>query len=132
MFFLRFSLTHKALQLSFQFFFLFFLPFLFSGRTAKSFLANVLTLVIERTCDQELTHSFDTSKNISVKTVPVVVIFDACGTLRILCTVTSIHSIQKRTRNSQNQPPETRKQVIQIASRSDGRRFKGQNREKSS
>ena len=40
-------------------------------------------------------------KNPSVKSVPQVVICDVCGTWHGLCTVTSIHSIQKSTRNSQ-------------------------------
>ena len=51
-------------------FFLFFLLVIFSGWTVKSFLEKVLTLVIKKTCDQDLTHSLDTPKNISVKTVP--------------------------------------------------------------
>ena len=51
-------------------FFLFFLLVIFSGWTVKSFLGKVLTLVIKKTCDQDLTHSLDTPKNISVKTVP--------------------------------------------------------------
>ena len=64
--------------LVFSFFFFFF--FTFSGGTAKSFLANVLTIVMKKTCDQDLTHFLDTPKHISVKIVPQVVIRDACGT----------------------------------------------------
>ena len=56
---LRLRLTQKALQWPFYFFFLFFLLYTFSGRTPESFLANVLTLVIEEACDQHLTHSLD-------------------------------------------------------------------------
>ena len=52
-------------------------------------------------CDQDLTHSLDTLKSFSVKSVPQVVIWDACDTWHALNTVTSIHSIQKSTRNSQ-------------------------------
>ena len=82
-------------------FFLFFLLVNFSGRTAKSFLVNVLSWVIKKACDQGLTHSLDTLKSFSVKIVPEVVVRDACGTWHGLCTVTSIHSIRKNTRNSQ-------------------------------
>ena len=59
-------------------FFLFFLFVTFSGRTAKSLLANVL--VIKKTCDQDLTHSLDTRKYISVIIVPEVAIRDTCDT----------------------------------------------------
>ena len=77
-------------------FFSFFLFIPFSGRNA-----NVLRLVIKKRCDQDLTHSSDTPKNISLNIVPEVVLSDAFGTWHSLCTVTSIHSIQKTTRNSQ-------------------------------
>ena len=50
-------------------FFLFFLLVTFSGRAAENVLANVLRLVIKETCDQDLAHSLDTSRNISVKIV---------------------------------------------------------------
>ena len=40
----------------------FFLPVQFSGRIAKSFLGNVLTLVIKEAWDQDLSHSLDTPK----------------------------------------------------------------------
>ena len=50
------------------------------SRIAKRFLANILKLVIKKAFDQDLTHSLDTPKNISVKAVPQVVIRDACGT----------------------------------------------------
>ena len=45
--------------------------------------------------------SLDTLKSLSVKSVPQVVIRDACGTWHALYTVTSIHSIQNSTTNSQ-------------------------------
>ena len=75
-------------------FFSFFLLVIFSGRIAKNFLVNVLS------CDQDLTHSIDTLKLRSVRIFPEVVIRDPCDTWHGLCTVTSIHSIQKSTRNS--------------------------------
>ena len=53
----------------------------FSGRTAKSFLANILTLVVKKTYDQDLNYSLATPNYISVKIVPEVVIREACGTL---------------------------------------------------
>ena len=110
---LRLHLTQKALQLPFEFFFLFvFLLVTFFERTAKSFLANALSLVIKKPCDQDLTHSLDTPKCISVKIVPQVVNCDAYGTWYSLCTVTSIYSIQKHTRDFQNRPPETRRRVL--------------------
>ena len=40
----------------------FFLPVKFSGRIAKSFLGNVLTLVIKEAWEQDLSHSLDTPK----------------------------------------------------------------------
>ena len=52
-------------------------------------------LIIKKKCDQDLTYSRDTSKNISVKNFPQVVIRDACGTWHSLCTVSNIHSMQK-------------------------------------
>ena len=58
----------------------FFLLVTFSGRTSKSFLGIVLTLVITKTCDQDLTHSSGTSKHISTEIVPQVVICGMCGT----------------------------------------------------
>ena len=58
----------------------FFLLVTFSGRTVKSFLTKVLRLVIKKACDQDLTHSLDTPRNISVKTFSQVVIRNACGT----------------------------------------------------
>ena len=95
----------------------------------KLFRVIVLIFVIKKTCDQDLAHSLDTTMHIFIKIVPEVVIHDACGTWHGLCTVTSIYNVQKSTRNCQNRPPETRKQVILTV---DGRRFKAQNREKSS
>ena len=88
----------------------------------QSLWTNILGLVIRKLCDQDLAHSLDISKIISIKTVSQFVIHDACGTWHGFCTVTSIHSIQKSTRNSQK----LGNKLV------DGIRFKGQNREKSS
>ena len=55
-------------------------PAQFSGRTTKSFLANVLRLVIKKACDQDLTHFLDTFKNISINFFPQVAIRDLSGT----------------------------------------------------
>ena len=60
------------------FFFSFFVTF--SGQTAKSFLANDLSLVIKKMCDLNLTHSLDTPKYISVKIVPQSLIFNRSAT----------------------------------------------------
>ena len=57
--------------------------------------------MIKKTCDQYLTHALDTLKSLSIKIVAQVVICEACCTWYCLCTVTSIHSIQKSTQNSQ-------------------------------
>ena len=85
----------------------------------------------KKTCDQDLTHSLDTLKYISVKIVMKGVIRNTCGTWYALCTVTSIYSIQRNTRNFQkNRPPGQKlgnKLYWQLV---DDRRFKGQNREK--
>ena len=53
---------------------------------------------------------------------------------RLICTVTSMHSVQKSTRNCQNRPPKTRKKVIRMynSSRWQKIRCNGQNRQKSS
>ena len=58
-----------------------------------------------------------TPKHILVKIVPGVVIRDACGTWHGLCTVTSIHSIQKAQETARTDGHKTRKQVIQTTSR---------------
>ena len=61
----------------------YFFPLLisFSRQTAKTFWANILTLVIKKACEQDLTHSLDTPKNIFIKIVSeVVIIRDTCGT----------------------------------------------------
>ena len=100
-YFFAFAFNAKSFAIAIRAFFYFFLLVTFSGRTAKSFLANVLTLLIKKACDQDLNHSLDTSRNISRKIVPQIVIRDACGTWHMLLTVTSIHSIQKNLRNSQ-------------------------------
>ena len=121
---IAFAFNAKSFAIGILVFFCFLsLPVHFSGRTAKSFLVNVLRLVIKKACGQDLTHSLDTPKNIFVKIVPEVVIRDACGTWHGFCMVTSIYSIQKSTRNSQNSETS---QLI------DDRRFKGPNRQKSS
>ena len=62
---------------------------------------NVLKLVIRKTYDQDLAHSLDTPKNISVKVISQAVITNTCGKWHSLFTVTSIRSIQKPTRNLQ-------------------------------
>ena len=74
---LRLRVTQNGLQLPL---FFFLIPNAVFGRTAKRFLAGVLELVTLEACDQNLTHSLDTPKNISVKIVPQVVIRDAFGT----------------------------------------------------
>ena len=60
--------------------FLFFLLVSFSGRTSKSVFVNVLTLVTKKACDQYLTHSLHTLKNIFLEIIPQVVVHGACGT----------------------------------------------------
>ena len=50
------------------------------GRTSLSLLAKVFSQIIKELCNQDLTHSFDKLKSLSVKSVPQVVIRDACGT----------------------------------------------------
>ena len=100
-YFFPFAFNAKSFSIAILAFLNFFLLVTFSGRTAKSFLANVLTLLIKKACDQDLNHSLDTSRNISRKIVPQIVIRDKCGTWHMLWTVTSIHSIQKNLRNSQ-------------------------------
>ena len=96
-----FALSAKSFAITVLVFFLFFFLVTFSGRTAKKFLANLLTF-INKTCDQDLNHSLDTPKHISVKIVPAVVIRDARDTWHGLCTVTRIDSHQKSTRTCQN------------------------------
>ena len=70
----------KALQISFFFFFFFSLSSVFLDSLPKVFLAKVLRLVTKEVCDQDLTHSLDTPKNIFVKMVPEIVIHDVYGT----------------------------------------------------
>ena len=72
--------TQKALQLPFFFVLLYFYLLSIFGETVKSFLANVLALVIKKACDQDLTHSLGRPKGIFVNIFPKVVIRDACGT----------------------------------------------------
>ena len=90
--------TQKALQLSF-YFFLFFpsrqffwtdYQKLFSQRFIKSYQESVRS-----------TSGLIPWTHYSVKVVSQVVVYDACGTLHGLCTVTCFHSIQKSTTNSQ-------------------------------
>ena len=93
--FFRLRLTQKLLVIAIL---VFFLLVQFSGWTTKSFLANVLRLVIKKECDWDLTYSLDIPKNISVKHFPQVVIRDACTMRRLWhgsCMVTSIHIMQK-------------------------------------
>ena len=73
-------------------------------------------------CDQDLIHSLDTLKSLSVKVDSEIVIRDACGRWNSLHTVPSVHSIQKK-----------KKKTVRNSERSysvDGRRFKRQNRKK--
>ena len=65
-------------------FFLFLILSVVFGRTDKNFLANILTLVTTEVCDQDLTHSFNTPKNVSVKIVSQVVIRDAFTASKIV------------------------------------------------
>ena len=84
------------------------LPFLFSSslslscqcfwRKCQKFFREVLRSVTKEACDQDMTYSLYTPKNISVRIVPRLVIGDACGTWYDLFAVTSIHSIQKSTK----------------------------------
>ena len=79
-FLLRLHVTQNALQLAFFFFFSLFLVLFLDG-LAKVFLANVLRLFTTEVCDQDLIHSLNTSKYISVKiALQVVIRDDACGT----------------------------------------------------
>ena len=66
-------------------------------------------LVITEAYDQDLAHSLDKLKSISIKVLLEVVICDKCDTENSLFTATSIHSIQKGSRNC-------RKQRIKLAS----------------
>ena len=61
-------------------FFLFYILVTFSGRTTKSLLVSILSFVIKKVCDEDLTHSLDTLSSLFVKIVSQVVIRDACGT----------------------------------------------------
>ena len=94
---IAFAFNVKSFAIVFLVFFSSFPSRQFFGRIAGNFLANVLTLVIKKACDQDLIHSLDTPRNISVKPFTQVVIRDGCGTWQGLCTVTSIHSIQEST-----------------------------------
>ena len=66
----------KSFAIAILVFFLFFFLIPFSGWTAKSFLANLLGLVIKKACDQDLTHSLDTPRYNFKKLVPEAVIYD--------------------------------------------------------
>ena len=98
--FIAFECNAKRFAIAILSLFLFLIPSADFERTAKSFLANLLSLVTLESCDQDLTHSLDTPNNISVKIVSEVVIRDAYGIWHGLFTVTNIHSIQKSTKNS--------------------------------
>ena len=52
-------------------------------------------------CNHDLTHFLNTLRSLSVQIVAKVVIRDSCDTWHGLCAVTSIHSIQQSTRDSQ-------------------------------
>ena len=99
--FIVFEFNDKSFETAILFFFFFFfILFQFSRQTVKSFLVNVLRLVIKEAYDQDLAHFLETPKNISVKFVSHV-IRDTCGTQHRSFTVTSIHNIQKNTINSE-------------------------------
>ena len=78
----------KRFAIAILFFLLFLIPSAVFWRTAISFLTNVLRLVTTEVCDQDLTHSLDTPKNVSVKFIPRVVICDMRGLWHGLFTVT--------------------------------------------
>ena len=82
---------------------------------------------MKKACDQDLADSLDTLKSFSVNSVPVVVIWDTCGTWHGLNTVTNIHSIQNSKRNSQKLG---NKLVSQTVLASGWQKIQGQNREK--
>ena len=94
-----YALAYNALQL--PFFFFFFFSFSTGFWTdclklfSKRFMINYQGRVWPRS-DSFLGHT----KKFFLKSVPEVVICDACGTWHGVNTVTSIHSIQKSTRNS--------------------------------
>ena len=85
---------------------------------------------MEKACDQDLTHSLDTLKSLSLKIVPQIVIRDTCGTWQGTCRVTSIHSIQESIRNSEKLG--NKLAVSQTIYSVNDRRFNGQKRKKSS
>ena len=67
---IAFEFNGKSFAIAILVFFLFFLFLVsFSGRTAESFLANVLTLGIKKACDQDLSHSLEKPRRISLKIV---------------------------------------------------------------
>ena len=76
----------------------FFLLIVVFGRTAKSFLANVSSLVTQEACDQVRTHSININK---FEQNLFLIIRDVGGTWHALFTINSIHNIRKSTRNSQ-------------------------------
>ena len=97
-FFIAFAFSAKRFAIAIL---VLFASRIFSRRTAKSFLANVLRVDIKKACDQDLTHSLDTPNNVFIK----ILTRDAGGTWHALCTSTSTHSIQQKHKKQ----PETRK-----------------------
>ena len=75
--FLSLRLTQKLFNCHSSFF---FLVVTFYGRTAKSFLANVLTSVNKKMCDGDMTYSLATPNHISVNIASELVIRDVFGT----------------------------------------------------
>ena len=67
--FSAFAYNARSLVIVIFFLFLFLIPSAVFGRTVKRFLTSFLRLITLEACDQDLTHSLDTPKNSSVKTV---------------------------------------------------------------
>ena len=88
-------------------FLIYILRFLFLvsvfGRTTNIFLENILILFTTGVCDQDLTHSWHRSKNISVKIIPQIVAWHMTGLIH-----GNLHSQHPKEHKKQL---ETRKQV---------------------
>ena len=77
---IAFALYAKSFAISFLFFNFFFLLVQFSVQIVKIFLGNVLRLVMKYVCNQNLAYSLITPKDISIESVPQVIIWDTCET----------------------------------------------------
>ena len=93
--FIAFAFYAKSFAIAILVFFSFFLSF------PVSFSGNILRLVIKEACHQDLAHSVDTARNISVKFVLQVFLGDTCSTRHGVFKITTIHNIQESTRNTQ-------------------------------